>query len=141
MIDNFSGKYAFLSNFYEIPLVIYGLRFLNSEAAYQSQKCLNPEHVKGFQNLTANSAKRKGRSVPIKPNWNQIKEEVMWEVLQAKFNQNSELIKLLLETRNEELIEGNTWGDTYWGVCNGVGKNRLGVMLMYLRDAYKGRFE
>ena len=55
-------------------------------------------------------------------------------VLHLKFRQHPELGNLLIATGDAELIEGNIWRDTYWGVCNGVGKNRLGELLMQLRN-------
>ena len=58
----------------------------------------------------------------------------MLNVVRAKFDQHPDLAQKLLETGDEELVEGNTWGDRYWGVCGGKGKNMLGKILMRVRE-------
>lgn len=131
-IDSFRGKYHFLSNFYVAPVYVYGIEYPNAEAAFQAQKCVLPEEAEAFKTMSPQMAKRYGRMVQLKPNWEQIKDSVMLNVVRAKFK-NPELKDLLLNTGTAELIEGNSWGDTYWGVCNGNGKNRLGEILMTVR--------
>lgn len=76
-----------------------------------------------------------GRRVKLRPDWEQVKTAVMEEVVRAKFTQNPDLAALLLSTGDAELIEGNTWGDTCWGVDlrTGRGENRLGRILMKVR--------
>ena len=61
----------------------------------------------------------------------------MYEIVLAKFTQNPDLKKKLLATGDEHLEEGNTWGDTIWGTVDGVGENRLGKILMRVRDELK----
>lgn len=134
-IDRFCGQYAFLSNFYEAPVRIFGHRFKNSEAAFQAAKC--PEHMDKFCNLNPSEAKRLGRNVKIRPDWEDIKYRVMWAVCFAKFLQNTDLQERLLNTENAHLVEGNTWGDTTWGVCNGKGQNWLGSVLESVRDVFR----
>ena len=90
-----------------------------------------------FQNLLANEAKRLGRRVKLRPDWEDIKDEVMYEVVLDKFKRNDNLKEKLLDTANAELIEENWWNDTYWGVCKGKGKNKLGKILMKVRDELK----
>lgn len=131
-IDSFRGEYHFLSNFYETPVCVYGIKYPNAEAAFQAQKCVLPEEAEAFKTMSPQMAKRYGRMVQLKPNWEQIKDSVMLTVVRAKFK-NPVLKDLLLNTGAAELIEGNCWGDTYWGVCNGKGKNRLGEILMTVR--------
>lgn len=131
-IDSFRGEYHFLSNFYVTPVCVYGIEYPNAEAAFQAQKCVLPEEAEAFKTMSPQMAKRYGRMVQLKPNWEQIKDSVMLTVVRAKFK-NPELKDLLLNTGAAELIEGNSWGDTYWGVCNGKGKNRLGEILMTVR--------
>ena len=82
-------------------------------------------------------AKKLGRRVELRPEWEYIKERVMFEIVLNKFNQNPQLAKMLLATGEEELVEGNTWGDRTWGVCDGVGQNRLGKILMKVRGLLK----
>lgn len=73
----------------------------------------------------------------MRDDWDLIKDDVMYEVCLSKFLKNPILLQKLIDTGNEELVEGNTWGDRYWGVCDGVGKNHLGKILMRLRDEFK----
>lgn len=131
-IDSFSGKYYFLSNFYSATIYYNGLSFLNNEAAFQSAKC--PERANEFCDLNPSDAKRLGRHVKLRPDWNRIKDQVMYEVCKAKFTQNAYLGRKLLETGDAILIEGNTWGDRVWGMCDGIGENRLGMILMRIRN-------
>ena len=132
MIDIFDGPYAFLSNFYDAAVSYAGLDYLNSEAAFQAQKC--PSRAKEFCDLPPNKAKRLGRKVELRADWDLIKNNVMYEVVKAKFTQNPDLRKKLLDTGCEELVEGNYWNDKYWGICNGEGLNMLGKILMIVRD-------
>ena len=83
-------------------------------------------------------AKRLGRRVRLRSDWEQVKYDVMLDVVRAKFNQHPDLAQKLLATGDEELVEGNDWGDTYWGVCNGRGKNMLGKILMRVRAELRG---
>lgn len=135
IIDKFVGKYHFLSNFFIAPVFYNGRMYLNNEAAFQSVKC--PSRSFEFCSLNPSDAKRLGRMVKLRPDWEDIKDTIMYEVCKAKFSQNRDLLYKLLETDGYELIEGNHWGDTVWGVCNGIGENRLGRILMRVRDELK----
>ena len=133
MIKTFSGEHRWLSNFYESPLSVMGIPFLNSEAAYQACKTTDLQERKTFSSLTAGASKRLGRKVSLRVGWDDIlKVECMELCLRAKFL-NPTLSAKLIQTKNEKLIEGNTWGDTYWGVSEGKGENVLGRLLMSLR--------
>ena len=134
MINEFKGKYYFLSNFYNAPVIYDGVTYQNNEAAFQSAKVLDKSIRETFSTLDPSSAKRKGRHVQLRSDWEEIKSGVMYEICLAKFSQNNELKNKLLATGEEYLEEGNTWGDTVWGVCNGVGENRLGKILMRVRS-------
>jgi len=70
----------------------------------------------------------------VSPEYFTVKVKLMFELVLEKFKQNPELKQKLLETGNQELIEGNTWNDTFWGVCNGQGQNWLGKILMLVRS-------
>lgn len=137
MVKEFQGEYRFLSNFWPCRILIFGREFKNSEAAYQSQKTTDPDTMDMFCGLNAEVAKRLGSRVSLRPDWDVVKKNVMWEVLQAKFDQNPHLRDLLLQTGEEHLEEGNHWGDRYWGTVDGVGENILGEMLMHLRSILK----
>ena len=133
MIDNFRGEYAFLSNFYDAPVEYNGLSFRNSEAAFQAQKTIDEIERVQFTSLDASNSKRLGRAVTLREDWEKVKIQVMYEICYAKFTQNPELGEKLVATGDEVLIEGNTWNDKFWGVCNGQGMNQLGKILMTIR--------
>lgn len=134
-ISNFRGRYFFLSNFYPASIRYGNHTFLNNEAAFQAMKC--PSRANEFYLLNPSEAKRLGRRVKLREDWEEVKELVMYEICYHKFNQNPDICKMLLDTGDVELIEGNTWGDQVWGVCNGIGENRLGKILMRIRDELK----
>ena len=87
-----------------------------------------------FTNVSPRKSKRLGHKVKLREDWNEVKDNIMYEVCKAKFEQNEDIRKLLLETGDATLIEGNTWNDQYWGVCRGKGRNQLGKTLMRIRD-------
>lgn len=97
----------------------------------------NPLMAGMFVYVNGKEAKRLGRTVGLRKDWELLKEEFMYAVCFAKFTQNKNLGRRLLATGDRMLIEGNTWGDTEWGVCNGVGKNLLGKILMKVRENIK----
>lgn len=84
--------------------------------------------------LDPSSAKRKGRHVQLRHDWEKVKFDIMYEICKAKFSQNAELKDKLLATGDEYLEEGNTWGDRIWGTVNGKGQNNLGKILMRVRE-------
>jgi ribA/ribD-fused uncharacterized protein len=138
-IDNFRGQYYFLSNFYEDDLYFIqydGLFYNNAEAAFQSAKLLDKVQRRQFCNLNAPDAKRLGRRVQLRPDWEQVKDNIMYEIIKSKFS-IKHLREMLLATGEAILIEGNTWNDTYWGMCRGKGKNMLGKILMRVREELK----
>jgi ribA/ribD-fused uncharacterized protein len=135
-ISSFTGQYEFLSNFYPCVIVYDGLTYQSTEAAYQAHKTLDLDQRSTFTSVAANISKKMGRRVSLRPDWESIKDKVMEDVLREKFK-IGHLKEKLLATGAEELIEGNTWNDRYWGVCNGSGKNMLGKLLMKIRDELK----
>lgn len=148
MINCFRGQYAFLSNFYEAPVTYQGLTYRNNEAAFQAQKCMSAYQVDHcekpliderirFATLSASDAKRLGREITLRKDWEEIKVEKMREIVKAKFDQNDELREQLMQTGDEYLEEGNTWGDRIWGTVNGSGANLLGQILTEYRERYR----
>lgn len=138
MISLFRDEYFFLSNFYPVEIKLDGIVYPNAEAAFQAQKTLDVEERRKFSMLkNPVQAKRLGRKVKLRDDWEEVKLDIMTEVVSQKFLQHPHLIEMLLQTGDEELIEGNRWGDRFWGVCKGKGKNNLGKILMKIRDAYK----
>lgn len=133
MIDVFDGDNSFLSNFYYAPIVYEGVRYNSTEVAYQASKTLYDSDKKKFVGLTSPEAKRLGRKIKLRDDWESVKDQIMYEICWLKFTTHQDLKEKLLATGDEELIEGNWWGDVYWGVCNGIGKNQLGKTLMRIR--------
>lgn len=132
-INSFRGDYFFLSNFYDAPVEYNGLIYQNNEAAFQAQKCRYEEDRKAFTEMNGSEAKKAGRRVSLRSDWETVKIQVMRELVLAKFTQNPELRDELLATGDAYLEEGNTWGDRIWGTVNGVGANNLGKILMEVR--------
>ena len=134
-ITSFRGEYAFLSNMYSVPVKWGGNTYQNSEAAFQSAKTLDPEERNTFCNLNGVAAKQKGKKMLLRKDWKDVKDGIMEEIVRAKFTQNPELAKKLVKTGDAQLMEGNNWHDTYWGVNSMTleGKNHLGIILMKIR--------
>jgi len=138
IIKAFQGEYRFLSNFWPAPVVYRGIQYPSSEHAYQAAKV--GEHPK-WDMLKRNLAqiqspgkvKRISRSLRLRPNWEEKKVSIMRDIVRAKFQQNEQLGRLLQDTDTAVLQEGNTWGDTFWGICKGNGENWLGRILMEVR--------
>lgn len=144
-ITSFRGKYDFLSNFHSCPVEFQGIQFKSAEAAFQASKLENVKDREAFSNYDAAFAKKRGKKVKLRSDWNEVKNDVMLEIVYNKFTQNPELLKLLKETGEVPLTEGNNWHDNYWGVCSCYkckdkhGKNLLGQILMEIRAFVKGK--
>jgi len=135
MINKFQRKNRWLSNFWKCHVYYEGIDYPSSEHAYQASKAYNLDDRELVAKArTPGDAKRMGKNLRIRVGWDAIKIRIMKEIVLAKFTQNVDLGKQLIETGDQELIEGNTWDDTFWGVCNGVGENHLGKILMEVRD-------
>ena len=138
-IISFNGEFSFLSNFYPGRVNVYK----SAEAAYQAQKCENPDDRKQFIPLDAGHAKRLGRRVSVRPGWDEMRVDVMRDVVHTKFRSNPDLAEKLLATEDAELIEGNCWHDNFFGDClcracaKTPGENWLGKILMDERSALK----
>lgn len=141
-IASFTGDYRFLSNFYEAPVWFVGKQYRTVEHAYQAAKTSDPKQREAVRRAeTPGQAKRMGRQVVMRPDWDDVKVNVMHQLLRQKFGVEGlnpsitdKLKNELLATGDAELIEGNHWGDTFWGVCRGEGENHLGKLLMKVRD-------
>lgn len=132
-ITSFDGPYLFLSNFYPVVVKLGGWEFPTVENAYQAAKAA-PNLRIGFTGVTPRVAKSMGRSIELPADWEHRKVDVMRDLLEQKFAIGSALADRLLATREATLIENNWWGDTFWGVCKGVGRNELGQLLMLRRS-------
>lgn len=132
-IDSFQGQHRWLSNFWPSAVALDGLWYGSVENAYQAAK-VPPSHRGSFRHdCSPGQAKRLGGSFPLPADWEQRKVGVMRALLRDKFSSGSLLAARLLATGDAPLIEGNTWGDRFWGVCYGVGQNHLGRLLMERR--------
>ena len=144
VIKEFKGENRFLSNFYPCDFVYEGLTYHTAEAAFQAQKCSTEEDKIKYTEVTNPvAAKRMGKKEPNLPaNWNEIRYDIMKKILTAKFAV-PEMKEKLLSTGDATLVEGNKHHDNYWGQCicerclakNVAGQNRLGKILMEIRDS------
>lgn len=135
VIDKFSDSNFFLSNFYFVPVEYEGITFPSVEHAYQASKTTQVADRQFAACIKKpGEVKRWGKTVPLRHNFDAIKYQIMWELCYKKFTANQKMTKLLLSTGNAKLVEGNWWGDTYWGVCNDKGENNLGKILMDIRE-------
>ncbi len=144
MINSFRNEYAYLSNFYYSPFVFNDITYKTVEHFFQASKTvIEEERQLVIDTDTPKEAKAMGRIVTLRPDWERIKDGIMLTGVMGKFAQNDNLMDKLLSTAGEELVEGNYWHDTYWGVCyckkcNGKGRNQLGKTLMSIRDFILG---
>lgn len=139
-IESFRGDYDFLSNFSASPVVFDGQTFPTVEHGFQAAKTMSREERIPFttpSRFTAGQAKRAGKKVTLRPAWDKVKEAIMKDLLNQKFKDPA-LRQKLLDTGDVLLVEGNNWNDTYWGVCRGKGQNRLGILLMEVRQSIQG---
>lgn len=159
-VTEFRGKHWFLSNFSQADVVLIDgvldeMIYPTTEHAYQAAKTLDPnvrEVIAGMAEPGA--AKREGKRLRLRPDWDQVKLGYMKYLLEQKFGLQPNPVdepglperrgRMLLETGEAELIEGNTWGDTYWGCVRGpdgcwIGSNHLGQLLMTIRSQLRQR--
>lgn len=140
-IESFDEEYRFLSNFWPCTFIWKGLVWKSVENAYQCAKSEDLPFDK-FKNLTPSQAKKEGQKLTLRNNWEQMKFQIMYELVLAKFNQNKDLKDKLIDTGNAILEEGNYWKDTFWGIYpkgSGIGNNVLGKILMRIRKNLGGK--
>ena len=145
VINGFFGENRFLSNFALADVSLNGITFPSVEVAYQAAKCQRADEFKKFSAYGSAEAKRVGKLVQMRPDWNDIKLNIMTLLVEQKFHRNPQLLARLLKTGEKQLIEANAWRDRYWGVyyrfypendkwfCHG-GENNLGIIIMKVRD-------
>ncbi len=137
VISSFQGEYFFLSNFFYSSFESDGEIYSTVEHAFQAAKTFDREKQKSIRlAVSPAQAKQLGRPVPLRPDWEQVKFDIMLALLRQKFSQ-ADLRQKLLDTGDFELIEGNTWGDKVWGCVlykgQWIGRNHLGKLLMQVR--------
>ncbi len=145
MIDSFTGRWFFFSNFYPIIIDHQGIKYPSVEHYYVAMKIKDDQMIDGrfipfidcremlSKIPKAADVKRIGRSLKIRKDWDVIKLSIMEWGVREKFK-DEKLSEMLLSTIGEEIVEGNFWNDTFWGVCNGKGQNNLGKILMMIRE-------
>lgn len=149
---------GYLSNFYFSDFTLDGITYPTVEHYFQSkkfegatekilisssnnrlEKVSHEAYIAGLSHPAETAKEGKRRDFPLRKDWEQVKEDVMYEGIKAKFMQNLELMVRLVDTHNAELVEDSPY-DYYWGVGrNKTGQNRLGVLLMGLRDELNGK--
>jgi ribA/ribD-fused uncharacterized protein len=136
-ILEFQGDYRWLSNFYRTNVQFEGEIYPTSENAYQGAK-VHPSQRNIFKFCDPGKSKRLPKTLGIREDWDLVKVSIMEIILRNKFYPNSPLAIKLQSTGNCKIIEGNSWNDTFWGVCKGIGENNLGKLLMNIRDDLNG---
>jgi hypothetical protein len=131
--DGFHNEYRFLSNFFPVMIVVDDTKYPSVENAYQAAKTNDQKEKLSFTTMTPGQAKRAGGKVALRPDWYDIRIDIMEQLVRKKFTENRELADALIATDTLELVEINTWGDFFWGVCEGKGTNWLGKILMKVR--------
>lgn len=140
----------FLSNFYpyknkqgdkypeEVTVFFEGMQFDCTENAYQAAKTLDVELRKEISKMNPFQSKKYwiGKEDQLRSDWNDVKFSILRDLNFQKYNNSSKLRQMLLNTGDAILEEGNTWGDVYWGICDGVGENNLGKVLMEIRENF-----
>lgn len=138
-ITEFQGEYRFLSNFWPAEVEYEGDVYASVEHAYQAAKTLDRNGRAMIQRAASPGiAKRLGQNLPIRPDWENVKVGIMSQLVTEKFFNHKELQRKLLATGERDLIEGNYWGDTFWGVYRGKGSNYLGKILVAVRAGIRG---
>jgi ribA/ribD-fused uncharacterized protein len=143
VVAEFRGAYRFLSNFWPSPIEFVVKRETlyapTVEHAFQALKSYDLAQMRWILDAASpGEAKRRGRQAWLRQDWDSVRVAVMDQLLGMKFVYGSVLADQLLATGVAELIEGNTWGDQFWGVCDGVGENWLGQLLMRRRAVLRG---
>ena len=137
-ITSFRNEYMFLSNFYPVQVKLDGKTYPSVEAAFQAAKTLDPLERVPFETMGPEAAKRAGRKLTLRPDWEDAKDGIMLALLRSKFS-DPELRDRLVKLGMVTLVEGNTWHDNYWGnctcpKCGGIkGQNKLGKLLMQVK--------
>ena len=136
-ILGFFGEYRWLSNFWPVDIAIDRKNktyiFTSTEAAYQAHKSKDDQDWEALTKMSAGQAKRFGNTITLREDWDSCKYNVMLKLTRKKF-EHPILKQKLLDTGNRYLEETNNWGDTYWGVCDSIGLNNLGHILMQVRN-------
>ena len=134
-IDSFRGNYEFLSNFAPCYIRYEGVLYTSVECAFQAAKVSDINIKKQIAQLTPKDAKKYGKKVKLRSDWNNVRIDIMRDLLKIKFNDDHfGYRQKLVNTGDSYIEEGNKHHDTFWGVCNGIGENHLGKLIMEIRE-------
>ena len=141
-IKGFFGEYRWLSNFHVCQIFNknQSMCFSSTEAAYMARKSLDQNIINKFEILSPKEARKYGQEIQLRPDWEEIKLKVMYEVNLEKYIRNKDLRQKLIDTGNKHLEETNWWRDKFWGTHFGEGENNLGKILMYIREGLKNKY-
>ena len=132
-ITSFRNKYFFLSSMYPCKIDFGDITYPSVENAFQAAKTTKLDDKFIIAKLKPSESKYYGRNrIKMRNDWNDIKLDIMYQLVKIKFS-DPVLKQLLIDTAGEDIIEDNNWGDTFWGVCGGIGQNQLGKILMKVR--------
>lgn len=141
MINSFRGYHAWLSNMYECKVEFMGHKFKSVENAYMYAK--NPNDLEWLNKcltMSPGDVKKASKMIKLRDDWENVKLAIMYNLLKQKFAQEPFRTNLI-ETRNENIVEGNRWNDTFWGVdiksSPNIGENWLGRLIMDVRTKIK----
>ena len=147
IIDWFFDEYRYLSNYHIQPIIYNGKSYISTENAYQASKTTLEEAHEDIRLASSpGKSKKLGQLVKLRPDWEEVKEQIMREVVWLKFNADADLANKLISTNNAYLIEGTVWHDNFYGIClkkncekceHKIGKNILGKILMETRKRLK----
>lgn len=144
LIDEFRGRFRFLSNFELCDVEFENDVYPSTEHAYQAAKTFNLMDRANIRDAnTCVKVKHLGYKIKLRNDWESVKLSIMEEIIFKKFKNHKHLREKLLLTGDAKLIEGNTWHDNFWGVCScsncknvNVKLNNLGKILMKIRAGF-----
>ncbi len=132
-----NDEYGCFSNFAHYGFELDGKWWMTSEHYFQAQKFCGNEYeetIRLLDNPMKAAEMGRNRELPLRADWEQVKDDIMRKAVLAKFTQNKEIKNVLLSTGKETIVE-NTSNDYYWGCGkDGSGKNMLGIILMEVRE-------
>ena len=136
VIDKFKDDFAFLGNRFRCLFTWEGIQYKSAEAAFLSSMCEDEAERKVYAQCSIQKAVLKAKEQTPYPGWEEARLDIMETILKAKFEQNPDLMKKLLETGNSILINGNSKQETFWGIdlYSWEGENHLGKIIMKIRD-------
>ncbi len=144
-VEGFFPPYRFLSNYWPVEVEIEGVLYPSVEQAYKAMKTNDVVIRQNIAKLLPNKIEL-GEQIEnllngsIRSDWtDSLRLEIMEKLVTMKFDgRDMKLRQKLIETGDRQLIEANNWDDTFFGVCNGIGHNHLGKILMKVRSSIKG---